>query len=293
MKTDQLLDERDYRLILQLCLAARRRTAGLVSGEQRSPTLGGGIEFADYREYQPGDDPRLIDWSVFLRLRRLLVRLCAEEKELTLMLLLDGSHSMRYGNPEKLRTAARIAAVLAGIALEGGNRAGILTLGPKLKVLMPPERNGSGIMEVIRALNRMEETDQIDIPVCTRQFSARYGRRCLAVFISDMLYPEWLQALNGIAASGSEGYVIQVLAPEELHPSFWGETTLTDMEDGREVSLHVDAGLIQHYRRELAEFLRGVRNASRRNGYGYILAPTDRPLGKIFHQDLRKEGLLC
>ena len=107
MMEKRLLDAQDYQLIQQLSIAAKRRIAGLATGEQRSPHYGGGIEFADYRDYQAGDDIRQIDWSVFLRLRRLLVKLCAQEKELTLMILIDISRSMRFGKPDKLWMAAR------------------------------------------------------------------------------------------------------------------------------------------------------------------------------------------
>src|SRR5690554_1440295 len=126
---EQLLEPGDYELIKNLSLQVRLRVSGLITGEQRSPVQSGGIEFAEYREYQPGDDIRRIDWTVFLRLHRLMIKLCAEEKELTLVLVVDTTRSMAFGQPEKLRTALRTAVVLAGIALTGGNRAAILGMG--------------------------------------------------------------------------------------------------------------------------------------------------------------------
>ena len=123
------------------CPSARgERLSGFAAGEQRSPATGGGIEFADYREYVPGDDVRLLDWSVYLRSRKLLVKLCAEEKELTLVAIVDMSRSMDFGSPTKLELAKRIASVLAGIALRGGNRAGVAALGASLLEPMRPER---------------------------------------------------------------------------------------------------------------------------------------------------------
>src|SRR6185369_9119751 len=130
----------DLDLIRRLDLLARRRLAGQATGEQRSPALGGGIEFADYREYVPGDDVRLVDWTVFLRFRRLLIKLCAEERELTLSLLVDHSRSMDYGHPSKLNLAKRMAAILGGIALASGNRAEILGWGDGLTEVTAPLR---------------------------------------------------------------------------------------------------------------------------------------------------------
>ena len=101
----KLLNPKELELTRQLSIHARRKTAGIVTGEQRSLARGSGIEFADYREYQAGDDIRQIDWSVFLRMRRLLVKLSAEEKELTLMIIMDTSKSMSFGSPDKLESA--------------------------------------------------------------------------------------------------------------------------------------------------------------------------------------------
>lgn len=289
----KLLDNKDLKLISQLSLVAKRRIAGLVTGEQRSPIQGGGIEFADYREYQPGDDIRQIDWSVFLRLRRLLIKLCAEEKELTLMLLLDNSRSMRFGKPDKLWLAKRIAAVLAGIALNDGNRAGILTMGKTLTEVFRPERSRASLSTVSKALLRIEPVEQIDPITCVRQFASRYGHKCLVIMLSDLLFPDWAKVVTGLAASGCEGHLIQVLAPEEINPPYMGEVTLVDLEGGGEISLHADLNTTNKYRRELASFLQQVRKSCHRNGLGHTMVKTDAALSRIFHGDLQKEGIVC
>ncbi|MGE5604821.1 MAG: DUF58 domain-containing protein [Bacteroidota bacterium] len=289
----QLLDNKDLQLISRLSLVAKRRMAGLITGEQHSPVQGGGIEFADYREYQPGDDIRRIDWSVFLRLHRLLVKLCAEEKELTLMMLIDNSRSMRYGNPDKLWLAERIAAILAGIAFNDGNRAGIAALGQNLTEIFRPGRSRASLSAVSKALLKIEPVAMSDPVSCIRQFASRYGHKCLAVLFSDLLFPEWPQLITGLAASGCEGYLIQILAPEELDPAFMGEVTLIDLEGKGEISLHADLGATQKYRRELASFLQEVRKTCHRNGLGHTMIGTDAPLARILQKDLRKEGILC
>ncbi len=289
----KLLDNKDLQLISQLSLVAKRRMAGLVTGEQHSPIQGGGIEFADYREYQPGDDIRQVDWSVFLRLHRLLVKLCAEEKELTLMLILDNSRSMRFGNPDKLWLAEKIAAILAGIALNDGNRAGILTMGKNLTEVFRPERSRASLSAVSKALLRVEPVETIDPVACVRQFASRYGHKCLAVLLSDLLFPEWPKVITGLAASSCEGFLIQVFAPEEINPPYMGEVTLVDLEGTGEISLHADSVSTQKYRRELASFLQQVRKACHRNGLGHAMVKTDAPLARILHRDLRKGGILC
>lgn len=289
----KLLTARDYQLINQLSLVARRRMSGLVSGEQNSPARGGGIEFADYREYQAGDDIRRVDWAVFLRLRRLLVRLCAEEKELTLLVILDISRSMRFGTPDKLWMSQRIAAVLAGIALGGGNRAGVMTLGKQLQELLPLEYNRVSLAGVVNALERIEPVDNVDPMACIRQFAARYSRKCMVVMISDFLFPEWKQVITGLAATGCESYIIHIMAPQEITPPQVGEVTLVDPEGMGEITMHVDYTMIQEYRKVLDGFLKDIRRASSRQGLGYSLAASDIPLADILHRELKKGGLLC
>lgn len=289
----KLLDNKDLQLINQLSLVAKRRMAGLVTGEQHSPIQGGGIEFADYREYQPGDDVRQIDWAVFLRLHRLLVKLCAEEKELTLMLILDNSRSMRFGKPDKLWLAERIAAILAGIALNDGNRAGVVTMGKHLAEVFHPERSRASLNAVSKALLDIVPVDTIDPVTCVRQFASRYGHKCLAVFISDLLYPEWSKVITGLAASGCEGHLIQVLSPEEINPPYMGEVTLVDLEGKGEISFHADSMTTQRYRRELASFIQQIRKNCHRNNLGYTIVKTDSPLARILNRDLRMGGILC
>jgi uncharacterized protein (DUF58 family) len=289
----KLLTALDYQLINQLNLVARRRMSGWAFGEQNSPARGDGIEFADYREYQPGDDIRRVDWAVFLRLRRLLIRLCAEEKELTLLVILDISRSMQFGTPDKLWLTRQIAAILAGIALRDGNRAGVMTMGKQLEELFSRENNQVSLAGVVNALERIQPVNKIDPKVCIRQFASRYSRKCMAVMISDFLFPEWSQVITGLAATGCESYIIHMMAPQELNPPLLGEVTLVDSESLGEMPLHVDYALIDEYRKVLDDFLQDIRQTCGRLGVGYSLAVSDIPLAGILHRELRKGGLLC
>lgn len=287
-----LLDARDYALIEQVQLASHRRTAGLMTGEQRSMAQGGGIEFADYREYVPGDDVRRIDWPVYMRFRKLLVRLCAEEKEHTLAILVDNSRSMFYGSTHKALLAKRIAAILSGIALAAGNRVGILSLGKDLKELLPPQRSRVSLPGVIRVLNDIEPEADADPAFCIRQFAARYGRRTMAVLLSDLLFEGWERCVSGLGASGSESTVVQVLAPAELEPEAEGDVNFVDMETGAELPLHVDGSLVRHYKTELEDYLGRVKRLCHAQGLGHAMISSERSLFRAFHDELRKGGLV-
>ncbi len=289
----RLLAEREVALLAKLRLAPRRRPAGFAPGEQRSPVLGGGIEFAEYREYRPGDDLRLLDWAVFLRLRRLLVKVSAEERELALVVILDTSRSMLFGSAEKLLAAKRLAGALGGIAIASGDRAGLCVLGPRLLEPLRPERAKLSLAELFRAAAAVGPVEGGDPVASLRGFAARHGRSCLAVLVSDLLFPAWAAALGELAASGCEAHVVQVLAPEELAPRATGETTFVDLEDGSEAPLFLDEAAAARYGSELGAFLAAVRGECARLSLGYALVPSDAPLAAALHGPLRKAGLLC
>jgi len=291
--SDAILEARDYELVRGLELSPRRRYAGLAAGERRSPAPGGGIEFADYRDYVPGDDARGIDWQAFLRLRRLLVRISAEEKELCLSIILDASRSMASGEPSKLLFAKRLAAVLAGVAMKGGDRAGILLLGPRLLEPLRPERRKSSLELALRALGEIEPGGPVEPEACMGAFAARYGRKCLAVLVSDLLFPSWPALVGGLAASGCEAYVIQVLSPAELRPEEAGEVTFVDAEDSSEAPLHLDRSALARYANEMHLFLGEAASRCRELGLGYALLSSGDGLEPAFRGRLREEGLVC
>jgi len=290
---ETLLQPADLELIRRLTLSVKRRSAGQTTGEQRSPALGGGIEFADYREYAPGDDIRHVDWTIFLRLRKLLVKLCAEEKELTLLVLVDHSRSMAYGGASKFLQAQRMAAVLAGIALSSGNRAGVLAWGADLREVTVPLRGQRAVPLIADRIRRMQPGDEGQPLACVREFAARYGRRCLAVLLTDLLHPDWSPVLAGLTASGCEAHVLQILAPEELQPTGRGEVTLVDQETGEEAALHLDAPALDRYQSEIGQWLSEVNAQCRAGGLGYVLVRSDTPLPRLFLDVLKKAGLVC
>jgi uncharacterized protein (DUF58 family) len=283
----------DYELARGLSIRSRRRLSGFAAGEQRSPATGGGIEFADYREYMPGDDVRLLDWSVYLGARKLLVKLCAEEKERSLVTIVDISRSMDYGSPPKLELAKRIASVLSCVALLGGDRAGVAAMGPALVEPIRPERKKLTMAAVARAVHALESVPRSAPEACLRQFAASYGGKCVAVLVSDLMYPEWPRVLDALAASGCDAHVLQVLAPEELEPTERGEVTLVDMEDGSEAPVHVDAELLGRYGEALGGFLSKVGSECSRRGIGRCLIRSDARLERVFREELVKEGLVC
>lgn len=283
----------DRELAATLSLGARRRYAGIGSGEQRSPDPGGGIEFADYRPYLPGDDPRRVDWDVWRRLGSLVVRIAAQERELSLVVLLDASRSMDHGDPSKLDHAKRIACALAAVAMGNGNRAGLSVLGSGLMEPLRPIRGKASLESFEEAALRVAPLAGFRPLEAVGDFVARYSRRCVVALISDLMFPEWPALLGALATSGCETQVVQVLSPDEIDPQVRGEATFVDSEDGSEAPIHADADLLARYANELNAFLEQTRSSCAALGLAWALAPTDGDFSKLFRDRFRAGGFLC
>jgi len=189
--------------------------------------------------------------------------------------------------------AKRIACVLAGIASQGGNRYGIAACGTELRELLRPGLTRLPLSSMVREVSRMPVGGGSSPSGGMRQFASRYGRRCLAVFISDLLYPDWPQTLAGLAASGCEAHAVQVLSPDEIDPPQRGELTLVDMEDDSEVPLHADAPTLARYREEMRALMAQQREQCAVLGIDYSQVLCDANLARVFRQDLRSGGLVC
>ena len=223
-----------------------------------------------------------------LRLRRLLVKLCAEEKSLPDYT--DGSRKSCIRRCGKL-FAKKIAADSG--TLNDGNRAGVLAMGRDLQELVPPARGRASLTDVINTIAQAMPVEEFDSVTTVRHFAARYGRKCMFVLLSDLLFPGWEEVIRGLGASGSEGFVLQILAREELEPPYLGEVTLADLEGAGDLPLHVSKEIAGWYLGELNTFLNETRAACHRRGLGHVLLSSDLSLARSFHTYLKQEGLLC
>ena len=140
MANDSLLDQEFMHKLEQLALFSRKVFRGLLKGERRSKKKGVSIEFADYRDYVPGDDLRFLDWNIYGRLERLFIKLFQEEEDLNILFLLDGSRSMTFGSPSKFDYGKKVAAALGYIALANLDRVAVSVFSSQLDHLFPLSR---------------------------------------------------------------------------------------------------------------------------------------------------------
>jgi uncharacterized protein (DUF58 family) len=305
-----LLDAEFVKKLDRLDLVSRRVLAGRMKGERRTRRRGESIEFADFRDYSPGDDLRRLDWNVFARLDRLFLKLFLEEEDLSVYLLVDASASMRYGEPQKLAFAAKVAAALGYIGLARGNRvvttafrtaepapraaADAPAAPPALDLASPGPIRGKGqAARLFQFLETLEPRGATDLRSAFRRVAAEQTRRGLAIVVSDLLDRAGFEdAFRFLLARRMEVFVLHVLAPAELRPEVAGELRLIDMEDGDRVEVTASVPLLRQYQKTLERFLGAARDYCLRRSIGYLLASSADPFDELVLRYLRSRGLL-
>src|SRR4051812_14675239 len=173
-----------------LSLISRRVFRGSLLAQRRTMQLGGGIEFADHREYTPGDDFRYLDWNVYARHDELLLKRFQEEEDLHVYLLLDASRSMSYGTPPKFDYARQVAAALAYIALADLDRVAIVAFGGEILADFPLTRGKARILSLLKFLEGLPPDGSVtDLARVATGFVHRTPRRGLVLIVSDLYDP--------------------------------------------------------------------------------------------------------
>lgn len=245
----ELFDEEFQRRLDYLAVVSRRLFAGRMRAERKTKKSGSGIEFADHRDYVPGDDLRYLDWALYGRTGRLLLKLFEEEEDLAIYILLDCSRSMGFGRPSKFDHARRLAAALAYVGLTNLDRVGIVAFSSTVSARLPPGRGRGRIFKVFEFLRSLEPSGETAIAEAARSFAAENKRRGVAILLSDLYDPAGFErGINAIRYQRFEPMVVQLVDPREADPGERGDLTLEDVETGdkREVTLSPD--LVARYR---------------------------------------------
>ena len=191
----------------------------IFAGEYHSQFKGRGMAFSEVREYQPGDDVRSIDWNVTARMNRPYVKIYEEERELTVMLLVDVSGSRNFGTVSQMKrdTMTEVAATLAFSTIENNDKVGVIFFSDRVEKFIPPKKGKSHVLHIIRELLSFEpEHDGTDINAALEYLTNVQKRRCAAFLISDMMDPKFT---SGITVSRNSGVPTVVIASRkhDLH----------------------------------------------------------------------------
>jgi uncharacterized protein (DUF58 family) len=295
-KTDDrsgLFDEQFLKKLEYLHVVSRKVFSGRIRSERKTRKVGSGIEFADHRRYTWGDDFRYIDWNVYGRVDRLLLRLFEEEEDLHIYILLDCSESMRIGDPAKLHYAMQVAAALAYIGLANLDRVAILPFSDRIHGRLPPARGKGRIFKVFDFLRGIELGGQTALAPVLSKFVHQNKRRGLAVLISDFYDPSGFEeGINALRYNKFEPFVLQVFDQKEAAPTLHGDLTLVDCETGESKEVTISKSLLEAYRREHERFCAELSDFCTSRAIPYFRTHTQVPFDELVLRIFRQGGFL-
>ncbi len=310
-----MLSEAFLRSLRNLRLNSPRRRTGSTTGERRSVRRGRSVEFADYRNYTPGDDPRRVDWNIYARLERPYIKLFEDEEDLATHILLDNSPSMQWQDEDeatsgKWQSAAELAIALGYITLTSGDKLIVETSDGRR---FGPRRSLAVLGELVKFVNSAEIRDsrfpkqglgeigaRTQSPISNLQslssWLKRYAltaRSGFCIVISDLMDESGYEdGLNALGHSRLDVHVLHTLCPAELDPQFVGDLKLKDVETSGTQDLSLDEAVLSQYRERLNTWTSETNAFCRKRGGRYHLTDTSQPIQDILLKDLRREEWL-
>ncbi|WP_129629679.1 DUF58 domain-containing protein [Candidatus Oscillochloris fontis] len=288
-----MLDPSFLRKLDRLSLLTRRAMRGDLQGERRSPRRGASVEFADFRPYASGDDIRQIDWNLYARAERFYLKLFVAEEELNLHMLIDTSASMNWGEPNKLRYAQQLAAALGYIALSNLDRVSVSTFGTGgTPQSLSGVRGKRGAIPLFAFLQQLQAGGTTQLAQRCRQYVMNVRNPGPLLLCSDLLDPNWREALAALSARPFEVTVMHILAPQEIDPQLEGEFKLNDTEDGPSLEISADSGLLERYCANLATWQREIESYCNGRNIAYIPIDTALPVEELVISQLRSRRVV-
>jgi uncharacterized protein (DUF58 family) len=269
--------------VADLTLRSRRLVEGAINGQHRSPFHGFNIEFAQYRDYTPGDDLRRLDWRVFARSDRHYIKQYEEESNVKVTFVVDASASMNYKGSaplSKFDYAATMVVALSMLLTRQQDPVGLVLFDEAASTMLPPEAKASQVQVISGLLQKCTPTRKTDLGGLLKSITNQGRRRGLMVIVSDLLtdLDTVYDGLNRLRFLGFEVLVMQVLDRDEMELPFDGPTIFTDIEGDEEVFAEPWA-FRRSYQAAMLEFLDGVKKECGSRGYDHVRFLTDEPLG--------------
>jgi uncharacterized protein (DUF58 family) len=291
----------DYRRYLQpevvaklanMELVARLVVEGFITGLHKSPYHGFSVEFAEHRQYMPGDEVRHIDWKIYGKRDRYYIKQFEEETNLKAYIMLDASKSMAYaspGRPSKLEYASYIAAALAQLMIQQRDAVGLTVYDEKVRTFMPPHATKTYLKELLRQLEILEASNKTTTAVALHTIAERIKRRGLVIILSDLFDKpnEVMTGLRHFRHKKNEVIVMQILDPLERSFAFGKDAVFRDLET-REEMMTQPWHIQKAYQAEMKNFLDMYKRECRENNIDYVLLDTSTPFDVALFEYLHK-----
>jgi uncharacterized protein (DUF58 family) len=289
----RVFDAEFLRRLEELSIVSRRVGMGQTKGDRRTFRKGAGVEFTDYRPYTVGDDFRYVDWNIYSRLDKLLLKLYVEEEDLCLHLLVDGSASMRFGDPPKLDYALKVAAALGYIGLINLERVALGLFSDGVTRTLRPRRGRGQILPLLEFLSGVEAAGPTALNGCLSSYALRSRVPGVAVVLTDLLDPGgYADGLKALLHRRFEVFLLHVVSQEELQPGLLGDLTLVDAEGGTHRDVSVDRYALERYQARLATHFAEAEAFCARHRIDYLRTSTAVPFQELILRHLRRGGFL-
>jgi uncharacterized protein (DUF58 family) len=253
------------------------------------------MAFSEVRQYQPGDDVRFIDWNVSARMQETYVKVFTEEREMTVMLLVDLSASERFGAiaRPKIETVAEVAALLAFSAIKNNDRVGLILFTDRVERFVPPKKGKGHVMRVItEILNAKPQGERTDLNVALDMLAGVQRRRSVAFLVSDLIASGWERTLR-VAAARHDLIPVQVVDRREEELPDVGLALVEDLETGELLEVDTSSPRVrQAYATRIAKERAKREQVFGKMGVDHVTVRTDedyvRPLGELFRRRERR-----
>lgn len=288
-----LFDEGFLRKLESLALMNKRSVDGSRRGERRSRKKGSGVEFADHRNYVPGDDIRFLDLGVYQRFGKLLLRLFEEEEDLSLYFVVDTSASMGMYDAAKLNQAAQVTAALAYLALSALDRVSICTVNDRVTSRLAPTRGKQRVFRVLSFLSQMQASGPTALEGVMRSFVAQNKRRGMVILLSDLFDPAGFRAgIDVLRFNKFEPVVLQLTDERDRAESLSGDLNLSDVESGSKREVSMTRALRARVGQAVQERQLEVARYCAAKGVTHFAVDVEVPFSEVVLDVLRRGGLL-
>lgn len=280
--------------IESLASILKNNVAGMFGGNRQSKSFGSSCEFADYRDYLPGDDINRIDWNAYARFDKLYEKLYYDERQMHTRIYIDASRSMCHGSDEKASQALRIAACLAYLSVCEMEKVSIYAIhGSEIEEVISGMVGKESYITCINKLNDIEFLG--DSHISEAIIPSNVGRGDgLSVIISDFLTDEnYESAIDHLVSKKKDVICIQVLSAEEINPQMRGKMHLFDSEDATKTyRKKIDNDIVKAYKSALRFVIERIKNYCEARGAYYLLAPGNATIYDIFFTKMVDMGVL-
>ncbi|MBP3495295.1 MAG: DUF58 domain-containing protein [Clostridia bacterium] len=269
-------------------LVLKTPMTGYFGGGRKARSYGNTVEFADFREYFPGDDIRRIDWNVYARFEKYFIKLFTDERQMHNQILIDCSASMACGKPEKAEAALRIAAAFGYLSVSAMDRVSYKMLeGNKARNLGFTVTNKDSFYRAAQAMEMTEFEGETDLEKSILNMEAPGYDDGLTIIISDFLTESnWKKAIDFLMYKRREILMIQILSPDELYPDFDGRIQMMDSEapdfgDPRNMKVRITRKMVDAYQRALDEYEKELIDFCASRGVTFFTVSSDDPIEKV------------